>query len=179
MADRPFVAPVRRVEGGYALGFEPEERELLARLLGELRALLVTDGEDHDLLLDRLFPPAYPRRGGRGRVPAPDARGARDGARRLDRHGRRGPRARCHTPAHRESDDGLHAVGQRGAPRAGLDAGHRRRRLRGARGRRPQPPSTSSTATSAGPSNGRSGRCPATEPAARRSSQRTTHFPFR
>ncbi len=51
---------MRRVEGGYALGFEAEERELLARLLGELRALLVTDGEDHDLLLDRLFPPAYP-----------------------------------------------------------------------------------------------------------------------
>ncbi len=60
MADRPFVAPVRRVEGGYALGFQVEERELLARLLGELRALLVTDDDDHDLLLDRLFPPAYP-----------------------------------------------------------------------------------------------------------------------
>jgi hypothetical protein len=60
MSDRPFVAPVRRVEGGYALGFETEERELLARLLGELRALLVSDDDDHDLLLDRLFPPAYP-----------------------------------------------------------------------------------------------------------------------
>jgi hypothetical protein len=60
MSDRPFVAPVRRVEGGFALGFETEERELLARLLGELRALLLSDDDDHDLLLDRLFPPAYP-----------------------------------------------------------------------------------------------------------------------
>jgi len=60
MSDRPFVAPVRRTDGGYALDFQTEERELLARLLNELRALLLSDDDEHDLLLDRLFPPAYP-----------------------------------------------------------------------------------------------------------------------
>ncbi len=60
MSDRPFVAPVRRTDGGYALGFQAEERELLARLLGELRALLLGDDDEHDQLLARLFPPAYP-----------------------------------------------------------------------------------------------------------------------
>ncbi len=58
MADRGFVPPVRAVDGGWALAFDREERDLLTRLMGELRELLEQD--ESSALLDRLFPTAYP-----------------------------------------------------------------------------------------------------------------------
>ncbi len=55
---RGFVPPVRSVEGGWALHFDDEERELLVRLMGEMHDLL--SSEESSPLLDRLFPAAYP-----------------------------------------------------------------------------------------------------------------------
>jgi hypothetical protein len=54
---RKFVPPVEVVDGGWRLNFEVEERELLIRLMGELRELLT--GPDDHVLLGRLFPRAY------------------------------------------------------------------------------------------------------------------------
>lgn len=58
MAERNFTPPVRRVAGGWALSFDDEERDLLVRLMGELRELLSSD--EPSPLLDRLFPTVYP-----------------------------------------------------------------------------------------------------------------------
>jgi len=55
---RRFVAPVEAVRGGWRITLDDEERKLLIRLIGELRALL-TGPEDNELLR-RLFPVAYP-----------------------------------------------------------------------------------------------------------------------
>jgi len=55
---RKFVAPVEAVRGGWRITLDDEERNLLVRLIGELRALL-TGPEDNELLR-RLFPVAYP-----------------------------------------------------------------------------------------------------------------------
>jgi Domain of unknown function (DUF2017) len=49
--------PVERVRNGFRINLQPEERELLERLLGELRGLLV--GPDDAPALHRLFPAAY------------------------------------------------------------------------------------------------------------------------
>jgi hypothetical protein len=54
---RKFVAPVEAVDGGWRIGLDAEERELLVRLMGELRALLT--GPDDNELIRRLFPAAY------------------------------------------------------------------------------------------------------------------------
>lgn len=54
---RRFVAPVEAVDGGWRIGLDTAERELLTRLMGELQALL-TGPDDNELLL-RLFPAAY------------------------------------------------------------------------------------------------------------------------
>lgn len=54
---RKFVAPVEAVDGGWRIGLDAEERNLLIRLMGELRALL-TGPDDNELIL-RLFPAAY------------------------------------------------------------------------------------------------------------------------
>jgi hypothetical protein len=54
---RKFVAPVEAVDGGWRIGLDAEERNLLVRLMGELRAL-VTGPDDNELIL-RLFPAAY------------------------------------------------------------------------------------------------------------------------
>jgi hypothetical protein len=54
---RKFVPPVEAVDDGWRLNFEAEERSLLIRLMGELRALLT--GPDDHVLLERLFPRAY------------------------------------------------------------------------------------------------------------------------
>jgi hypothetical protein len=54
---RKFVAPVQAVDGGWRIGLDADERSLLIRLMGELRALL-TGPDDNDLIL-RLFPAAY------------------------------------------------------------------------------------------------------------------------
>jgi hypothetical protein len=54
---RKFVAPVEAVDGGWHITLDAEERNLLVRLMGELRALL-TGPDDNELLL-RLFPAAY------------------------------------------------------------------------------------------------------------------------
>lgn len=54
---RKFLAPVAAVDGGWRIGLDTAERELLVRLMGELRALL-TSGDDNDLV-QRLFPAAY------------------------------------------------------------------------------------------------------------------------
>ncbi len=55
---RKFVAPVEAVRGGWRITLDDEERKLLVRLMGELRALLT--GPDDNELLRRLFPVAYP-----------------------------------------------------------------------------------------------------------------------
>jgi len=55
---RKFVAPVEAVRGGWRITLDDEERNLLVRLMGELRALLT--GPDDNELLRRLFPVAYP-----------------------------------------------------------------------------------------------------------------------
>ena len=55
---RRFVAPVEAVRGGWRITLDDEERKLLVRLVGELRALLT--GPDDNELLRRLFPVAYP-----------------------------------------------------------------------------------------------------------------------
>jgi hypothetical protein len=49
--------PVERVRGGFRLNVDKEERELLERLLEELRALLV--GPNDAPAVHRLFPAAY------------------------------------------------------------------------------------------------------------------------
>ncbi|MCU1504139.1 MAG: hypothetical protein JWM12_3493, partial [Ilumatobacteraceae bacterium] len=49
--------PITRVADGYALNLDAGERDLLARLLGELAQLLTT-GVDGPALR-RMFPPAY------------------------------------------------------------------------------------------------------------------------
>lgn len=55
-ANRP---PVERTAAGYVVNLDREELEMIVRLLGELRTLLVEgDPADHQLLR-RLFPPAY------------------------------------------------------------------------------------------------------------------------
>ena len=58
MGKRDFVPPVRAVDDGWVLQFQDEERDLLIRLMGELRELL-TGPEDNPLII-RLFPEAYP-----------------------------------------------------------------------------------------------------------------------
>lgn len=55
---RKFVAPVEATADGWVITLDAEERSLLTRLMGELRALL-TGPDDNDLIL-RLFPVAYP-----------------------------------------------------------------------------------------------------------------------
>ena len=50
-------SPVQRVQGGFVLHLELEERELITRLLGEVRDLLM--GPADQPLLRRMFPPAY------------------------------------------------------------------------------------------------------------------------
>ncbi len=57
MGERSFVPPVRRVEGGWAMSFDDDERDLLVRLMGELRGLLAS--ERSSALLDPLFPTVY------------------------------------------------------------------------------------------------------------------------
>ena len=54
---RDVDPPVRATPDGYLVALVEEERELLIRLMGELRDLLVQD--DHPYL-ERLFPTAYP-----------------------------------------------------------------------------------------------------------------------
>lgn len=54
---REFVGPIEAVDGGWQVNLDVEERALLVRLMGELRALL-TGPDDHELLA-RLFPTAY------------------------------------------------------------------------------------------------------------------------
>jgi len=55
---RKFVAPVEAVKGGWRINLDDEERNLLMRLTGELRALMT--GPDDNELIRRLFPVAYP-----------------------------------------------------------------------------------------------------------------------
>ena len=55
---RKFVAPVEAVRGGWRINLDDEERNLLLRLMDELRALLT--GPDDNELIRRLFPVAYP-----------------------------------------------------------------------------------------------------------------------
>jgi len=50
---------VERVAAGYVLNLGAEERELVARMLGELRDLLLSEDPQSAPLVRRLFPPAY------------------------------------------------------------------------------------------------------------------------
>jgi hypothetical protein len=52
-----FIPPVIKVDGGWQLTLDVEERALIIRLMGELRALI--EGPDDNALLGRLFPNAY------------------------------------------------------------------------------------------------------------------------
>ena len=54
---RKFTPPVRATKEGFLVDLSDHERQLLTRLMGELRELLTED--DHPYL-DRLFPTAYP-----------------------------------------------------------------------------------------------------------------------
>lgn len=58
VAKRDFAPPVQAVDDGWMLNFETEERDLLIRLMGELRELLT--GPDDNPLINRLFPETYP-----------------------------------------------------------------------------------------------------------------------
>jgi hypothetical protein len=55
---RRFSAPVQAVRGGWQINLDNDERNLLMRLMNELRELLT--GPDDNELIRRLFPVAYP-----------------------------------------------------------------------------------------------------------------------
>lgn len=57
MAAWRFKPPIERVRSGYRINLDQEERDVLVRLLGELRSLLV--GPNDSPTLARLFPTAY------------------------------------------------------------------------------------------------------------------------
>lgn len=59
MARWQFRPPVERVKHGYRINLDTEERDLVRRLLGELRGLLLGPS-DHPALA-RVFPTAYHR----------------------------------------------------------------------------------------------------------------------
>ena len=60
MARRKASRPViERTPKGFVVNLDREEIELLVRLLGELRALIVDQDPRHDAIMRRLFPPAY------------------------------------------------------------------------------------------------------------------------
>ena len=75
MSERDFVAPIERVDNSdvdplgafdagegaqFRLNFDTEERELLVRLLGEMKDLLTSEPNEQTApLLHRLFPPAF------------------------------------------------------------------------------------------------------------------------
>jgi Domain of unknown function (DUF2017) len=54
---RAFIPPIERVRDGFAFNIGDEERQLVARLLGELSQMLM--GEANDPRMVRIFPPAY------------------------------------------------------------------------------------------------------------------------
>lgn len=59
-SERDFEPPVEATEDGWRFNLENEERDLLIRLLGELKTLLTSDeNETTKPLLHRLFPPAF------------------------------------------------------------------------------------------------------------------------
>lgn len=63
MARRPFVPPVRATRHGWQINLDRDERDLVIRLMEELKALLTEADDDHgepNPLLLRLFPAAYP-----------------------------------------------------------------------------------------------------------------------
>lgn len=55
---RKFVPPVDAVDGGWQITLDADERDLLVRLMGELRELITGPGDNE--LVRRLFPTAYP-----------------------------------------------------------------------------------------------------------------------
>lgn len=54
---RAFVPPIERVPEGFVFNIGDDERQLVARLLGELSQMLM--GEANDPRMVRIFPPAY------------------------------------------------------------------------------------------------------------------------
>lgn len=58
MAKRDFLPPVHAVSDGWIIHLESDERDLLVRLMGELKELLT--GPEDNVLIGRLFPEAYP-----------------------------------------------------------------------------------------------------------------------
>lgn len=60
MPERDFEPPIMATADGWEFNLEPEERDLLIRLLGELKSLLTSEeNETTKPLLHRLFPPAF------------------------------------------------------------------------------------------------------------------------
>ncbi len=63
MARRPFTPPVRATRQGWQINLDREERDLVIRLMEELKALLTEEEDDDEApnpLLLRLFPAVYP-----------------------------------------------------------------------------------------------------------------------
>jgi hypothetical protein len=59
MARKKPRLPFEQTAAGLVINLPREERELVTRLLGELRELLLADDPRTEPLLRRLFPPAY------------------------------------------------------------------------------------------------------------------------
>jgi hypothetical protein len=54
---RTFIPPIERVNDGFAINIDADERQLVSRLLEELSELLLSGTDDNRLI--RMFPPAY------------------------------------------------------------------------------------------------------------------------
>lgn len=59
MARRRPKYLLERTREGYVLHLDQEERDLVVRLIGEMRDLVLSDDPQHQPLVRRLFPPAY------------------------------------------------------------------------------------------------------------------------
>lgn len=59
MPGRRQRPPFERTARGFVVNLERDERDVVVRLLGELRQLLDSDDPQHAPLLRRMFPPAY------------------------------------------------------------------------------------------------------------------------
>jgi hypothetical protein len=57
MARWQFRPPIERVKHGFRINLDPEERQLVQRLIAEMRALLMGPSDDPSLV--RVFPAAY------------------------------------------------------------------------------------------------------------------------
>ncbi|MEQ1874566.1 MAG: DUF2017 family protein [Ilumatobacteraceae bacterium] len=59
MARKKYRLVFEPTAAGFVINLRPDERELVTRLIGELRELLLANDPRSEPLLRRLFPPAY------------------------------------------------------------------------------------------------------------------------